>query len=471
MMKFAGLALLSVGVAAAQQVRYAPTWESLDTRPIPAWYDQAKVGIFIVGGVFSVPSWGTSKGGASGEWFEEELYGANGKPGDPAYAEFMRERYAPDFTYADFAPLLSYDLFNSTAWASLFKAAGAEYTAFLTKHHDGYTLWPSATSPAWNSVDVGPNRDVTGELSAAVKAAGLHLGLYHSLFEWYAPTYLADKASNFTTHTFVPKTMGELHDLVMRYEPDLIWSDGDWEAGDAYWDAPGNFLAWLVNDSPVAASVVYNDRWGAGDICHHGSFYTCSDRYNPGTLQPHKWENAMTLDRHSWGYRRNAASADYLTFRELMRELASTVACGGNLLVNVGPALDGSIPPIMEERLLQMGAWLAVNGASIYSTVPWRAQNDTAASVWYTAASVNPRSDVFAILLEWPVGGVLRLTVPVAGAAPVTAALLTSGGAVACAIAATPGVSGMTITLPPYAPDLAGTGTDVAWAVRISGVD
>jgi alpha-L-fucosidase len=134
--------------------------------------------------VFSVPSWGEPEGGASGEWFEEEWHGANGKPGDPRYAEFVAQRYGPSFTYADFAPMLTMDLFNASQWAELFVQAGAKYTVFLTKHHDGYTLWPSDTSQGWNSVDVGPHRDVAGEISAAVKAVGLHSGLYHSLFEW-----------------------------------------------------------------------------------------------------------------------------------------------------------------------------------------------------------------------------------------------------------------------------------------------
>ena len=109
---------------------------------------------------------------------------------------------------------------------------------------------------AGNSVDVGPHRDVTGEISAAAKAAGLHSGLYHSLFEWYNPIYLADKASGFKDKNFVPKAMGELVDLVTRYEPEVLWSDGDWEAPDAYWDAPANFLAWLVTNSSVKDTVV-----------------------------------------------------------------------------------------------------------------------------------------------------------------------------------------------------------------------
>lgn len=458
---------------AAPALAYDPTWASLNTRPLPPWYDESKVGIFIVGGVFSVPSWGTESGGASGEWFEQEWLGSDGKRGNPAYAEFMSQRYPPSFTYGDFAPGLTMDLFNATQWAELFVASGAKYTVYLTKHHDGFTLWPSPTSPNWNSVDVGPHRDITGEISAAAKAAGLHSGLYHSLFEWFNPLYLADKAANWTTTTFVPKAMGELVDLVNKYEPELIWSDGDWEAPDSYWDAPKNFLAWLVNESPVKDTVVFNDRWGDGDSCHVGSYYTCSDRYNPGHKTNHKWEDAMTLDRHSWGFRRNArAATDYLSFAELMQQLTSTVACGGNLLVNVGPALDGTINTLMEERLLQMGAWLRVNGPAIYATVPWRAQKEGNASspdVWYTAASAAPGADAFALLLRWPPGGLLNLTVPVAGAA-MRATLLTAGGGLPAAVAGTPGAAGVRLQLPAYAPDLAGTGTDVAWAVRLEGV-
>ena len=139
-------ALLLLALLPPPALAYEPNWASLDARPLPAWYDEAKIGIFIVGGVFSVPSWGEPSGGASGEWFEEELYGANGKPGDPRYDEFMAQRYGPSFTYADFAPLLTMDLFNATQWAELFVKSGAKYTVFLTKHHDGFTLWPSATS-------------------------------------------------------------------------------------------------------------------------------------------------------------------------------------------------------------------------------------------------------------------------------------------------------------------------------------
>jgi len=128
----------------------------------------------------------------------------------------------------------------------------------------------------------------------------LHMGLYHSLFEWYHPLYLQDKANNWNTTDFVDQvTMPELYEIVNNYKPEVIFSDGDWEAPDSYWKSK-DFLAWLYNESPVKDVIAVNDRWGAGDSCNHGGYYSCDDRYNPGTLQVHKWENCMTIDQHSW---------------------------------------------------------------------------------------------------------------------------------------------------------------------------
>lgn len=136
--------------------------------------------------------------------------------------------------------------------------------------------------------------------------------------------------------------------------------------------------------SPVRDHVVTNDRWGNNDIaCHHGDIYTCHDQYNPGVLQKHKWENCKKLDKYSWGYRRNTVVRDYCTMEEILKELITTVSCGGNLLLNIGPTSDGMIAPVMEERLRQIGDWLRVNGEAIYATRPWSYQNDTVANnVW-----------------------------------------------------------------------------------------
>ncbi|XP_015509489.1 alpha-L-fucosidase isoform X1 [Neodiprion lecontei] len=370
---------------------YQATWDSLDKRPIPDWYEDGKIGVFIHWGVFSVPSFGS-------EWFWKNWKSESGKK----YQDFMKAHYAPDFSYQEFARDFTAEFFNATQWSELFKAAGARYVVLTSKHHEGFTLWPSKYSFSWNSVDVGPHKDLVGDLAQAVRQnTDLKFGLYHSMYEWFNPMYLNDKNNNFETDTFVTqKIYPELLELVNNYHPEVIWSDGDWDASDTYWKSK-EFLAWLYNDSPVKDTVVVNDRWGSNIPCHHGGYYTCTDRYNPGVLQPHKWENCMTIDRNSWGFRRNAVLADYLSLKELVHELVVTVSCGGNLLMNVGPTKDGIIAPIFEERLRGLGAWLAVNGEAIYGSRPWSVQNDTTTGdVWYTQ-SAN-KQNLYATLLSWP---------------------------------------------------------------------
>ncbi|KAL9983927.1 hypothetical protein ACROYT_G006173 [Oculina patagonica] len=284
------------------------------------------------------------------------------------------------------------------------------YLVLTSKHHEGWTNWRSNVSWNWNSVDNGPHRDLVGDLAAAIRSkTNITFGLYHSLFEWFNPLYLKDKANQFQTQDYVKEIlMPELYDLINSYKPDYLWSDGS-RGPDTYWQSR-EFLAWLYNDSPVKDTVVTNDRWcNNGCLCHHGGVYTCHDRYNPGKLQNHKWENALTVDKGSWGYRRNVDIDSYLDINQLLYQLASTVSCGGNMLLNVGPTADGRIIPAFEERLLQMGEWLSVNGEAIYGTKPWRAQNDTVnKDVWYTSKA----DAVYAIVLEWPATDQLTLGAP-----------------------------------------------------------
>ncbi|KAK3859825.1 hypothetical protein Pcinc_034081 [Petrolisthes cinctipes] len=376
---------------------YEPNWSSLDSRPLPAWYDDAKVGVFLVWGVYSVPSYGS-------EWFWKFWQADK----NPKYIDFMERNFRPNFTYQDFASHFTTELFDPASWAELVAASGARYVVLTSKHHEGYTNWPSAFSPNWNSKDVGPKRDLVGDLAKAFrsKAPHVHFGLYHSMFEWFNPLYLQDRHNNYETNLFVEtKTVPELYELINQYQPEVVWSDGASVDPDWYWNSTV-FLAWLFNSSPVKDTVVVNDRWGEGAMCHHGSFYTCQDRYNPGSLQNHKWENAMTLDKGSWGYRREATLTDYLTIHDLLTTLAQTISCGGNLLVNVGPTHDGRIPTIMEERLRQLGSWLDINGDSVYSSRPWTHQNDSLTpGVWYTS-----RGDrVYAMVLEWPEDDLVKL--------------------------------------------------------------
>ncbi|XP_012279238.1 alpha-L-fucosidase isoform X2 [Orussus abietinus] len=378
---------------------YKPTWKSLDTRPIPDWYDNAKFGIFIHWGVFSVPSFGS-------EWFWNYWR----ENGTTKYSDFMKKQYASGFTYQEFAPLFTAELFNASEWTELFQASGAKYVVLTSKHHDGFTLWPSKYTYGWNSVDVGPHKDLVGELAETIRnESSIKFGLYHSMYEWYHPFYLADKENNFTTNVFATqKSIPELYRLTELYKPEVIWSDGDWEASDSYWTSK-EFLAWLYNESPVRTTVVANDRWGKDTPCHHGDFLTCKDRYNPGVLQPHKWENCLSIDKISWGFRREAVLKDYLTLHELLEQLVSTVSCGGNLLVNIGPTKDGRIIPIFEERLRGMGAWLSINGEAIYDTKPWSVQNDTLMKdTWYTQSKDEQK--LYAIFLSWPKDNILQLS-------------------------------------------------------------
>ncbi|XP_067100016.1 plasma alpha-L-fucosidase-like [Osmerus mordax] len=396
----AAVALLSV--VGLCRCDYKPTWESIDSRPLPEWYDQAKFGIFIHWGVFSVPSFGS-------EWFWYYLQKQKLQP----YVDFMKNNYPPDFQYQDFAPQFTAEFFDPKEWTDIFASSGAKYIVLTTKHHEGFTLWGSKYSWNWNAMDVGPKRDLVGDMAVALRAnSDLRLGLYHSLFEWFNPLWQQDAANVFSTNVFpTSKTLPELYEIVTKYKPELLWSDGDGNAPDKYWNSTG-FLAWLYNESPVKETVVTNDRWGYGSICKHGGYYTCADRYQPGHLLKHKWENCMTIDSKSWGYRRNAPLQDYIKIEQLVQTLVETVSCGGNLLMNVGPTHDGRIAPIFEERLRQMGQWLKVNGEAIYNTSAWRAQKDnTTAGVWYT--SKPQEKAIYAMFFEWPVDGKLFLQEPV----------------------------------------------------------
>uniref|UniRef100_UPI00358EC362 tissue alpha-L-fucosidase-like n=1 Tax=Myxine glutinosa TaxID=7769 RepID=UPI00358EC362 len=374
---------------------YTPDWPSLDKRPLPPWYDQAKFGIFLHWGVFSVPSFGS-------EWFWYQWQFQK----SPAYVRFMNANYPPGFTYPDFGPKFHAEFYDPDQWAELFANAGAKYVVLTSKHHEGFTLWGSNYSWNWNAVDVGPKRDLVGPLAAAVRKRGLHFGLYHSLFEWFNPLYLQDKATGFKTQKFVTsKALPELYEIISKYQPDVIWSDGDWEAPSSYWNAT-EFLAWLYNSSPVKAKVVVNDRWGSDCRCKHGDFWNCNDKFNPGTLQHHKWESCMSVDKRSWGYRRNMDYFDMMTPSEVIAGLMKSVSCGGNYLLNVGPTAGGWIVPSFQSLLQAVGVWLRLNGEAVYGSSPWRAQNDSATpAIWYTTSN----GVVYATMLEWPANNTLSL--------------------------------------------------------------
>lgn len=357
------LCLLFSAAASAAEPRYAANWASLDARPMPAWYLDAKFGVFIHWGVYSVPAWG--KPGEYAEWYWRHVRSTD--PKDAVWREFHAKNYGADFPYENFAPAFTAELFDARQWASLFARAGVKYVVPTSKHHEGFALWPSAEASRtwgrpWNAVEIGPRRDLMQELADATRAQGMKFGFYYSLYEWFNPLWLANRARYVDEH-MTP----QFKDVVTRYAPSLIFSDGEWDMTSAEWKSEA-LLAWLFNESPSRAEVVINDRWGRDTRHKHGGYYTTE--YTAGMQDgTHAWEESRGMAA-SYGLNRAERADDYKSARELVLVLIDLVSRGGNLLLDIGPAADGTIPPLMEERLLEIGAWLKVNGEAIYGTRP-----------------------------------------------------------------------------------------------------
>jgi len=367
--------LLSLLSASALAQSYDPTWDSVDKRPTPAWFSDAKFGIFIHWGTYSVPAYAPVLPGklAYAEWYWNALTNGRSNPKADELQKgtwaFHQKVYGADFPYQDFAPQFKAELFDPDHWADVFARSGAKYVALTSKHHEGFALWPSKEASAtwgrpWNAVEIGPKRDVLGDLSDAVRRKGLRMGFYYSLYEWYNPLWLYDKPRYVREHMFP-----QFKDLVTHYKPAIIFSDGEWEMTSADWHS-AELLAWLFNESPVKDEVVVDDRWGSDTRHKHGGYWTTE--YTAGMSGiDHPWEESRGMGV-SYGYNRAEALNIYHTGRELVFILVDTVSRGGNLLLDIGPSADGMIPVIMEERLMQMGDWLKINGEAIYGTRPWK---------------------------------------------------------------------------------------------------
>jgi alpha-L-fucosidase len=369
-------AALAAGRAAAQPTHYQPDWDSIDLRPTPQWYTDAKFGIFIHWGVYSVPAYAAvnvKDENPYAEWYWNSLtegMKAKGPTGQGALTwEFHKRVYGANFRYFDFAPMFRAELYDPDYWADVFVRSGARYVALTSKHHEGFPLWRSAEANRawgrpWNSVDIGPKRDLLLDLTEAGRRRGLHMGIYYSLYEWYNPLWLSDRKRYVAEHMFP-----QFKDVVKHVRPSIIFSDGEWDMASEEWRTP-ELLAWLLNESPVRDEVVINDRWGKETRHKHGGYYTTE--YTAGLQQSaHPWEESRGMG-FSYGYNRMERLADYHTDRELLLMLIDIVSRGGNLLLDIGPTADGRIPVIMQERLLQIGGWLQRNGEAIYGTRPWR---------------------------------------------------------------------------------------------------
>jgi alpha-L-fucosidase len=361
-----GLAALFVWVGACgAATTYKASWESLDKRPMPQWWVDAKFGIFIHWGVYSVPAW--SVRGQYSEWYWNNITRDKAKNGP--WWQYHKNTYGEDFPYAAFAPMFKAELYDPNQWAAVFQRSGAKYVVLTSKHHDGFCLWPSREANRswgrpWHAVDIGPRRDILGDLTNAVRAKGLYMGFYYSLYEWFNPLWVMDRPLYVEKH-MVP----QFKDLVNRYKPAVIFSDGEWDMDSKDWRSE-ELLAWLFNESPVREEVVVNDRWGKGIRHKHGDYFTTE--YGAGLASgAHPWEENRGMG-YSYGYSRTEPLADYRSARELILMLIDIVSRGGNLLLDIGPDGDGTIPVIMEERLTEIGDWLKVNGEAIYGTRNWK---------------------------------------------------------------------------------------------------
>jgi len=342
--------------------KYKAKWESIDSRPTPQWFKDAKFGIFIHWGLYSVPAWGPK--GSYAEWYLNGLLN-----GDTARTQYHNKNYGNDFPYKNFINLFNPISYDPNKWADLFQKAGAKYVVLTSKHHDGFCLWPSDHSQGYNSFDGMANRDLLGDLNQAIKKKGIRSGFYYSLYEWEHSDY-PENVPLYVDNYMLP----QLKDAVQRYEPDIIFSDGEWDRYSTEWKSE-EFLAWLYNDSNAPKDVVVNDRWGGETRFKHGGYFSTEYDPNSGAMNEEflkrGWEECRGIGK-SFGYNQNETIEDYSTSEELIRLLVDIVSRGGNLLLNIGPKSDGTIPDIMSDRLFEIGNWLEINGDAIYGTTPNR---------------------------------------------------------------------------------------------------
>jgi alpha-L-fucosidase len=399
---------------------YSDSWTSLDSRPIPAWFEDAKFGIFIHWGVYSVPSWRKLEPGlyaSYAEWYYARVMYNKQNGGD----DFHNRNYGKDFEYRDFAPLFEAELFDPIYWARLFKSSGARYVVLTSKHHDGFCLWPTKSpyKKDWNAMNIGPKRDLLGELSAAVRAEGLKMGIYYSIVEWESSRTHRTESGYFLPQNIVDKykipddeyvdkhLIPQLKELVENYKPSLIFADGgEWDGTEDYWKTR-EFLSWLYNDSPVKDEVVVNDRFAKNMPGNHGDYYSSEYKDVDEAKLSHPWEESRGIGG-SYGYNRAEGIEDYNSSEELIHELIDIVSRGGNLLLNVGPTADGRIPVIMQERLMDIGRWLEVNGEAIYETrkSPIPKQERTSQEVYFTCKG----KELFCIFTQWTGSIEIKLT-------------------------------------------------------------
>lgn len=366
---------------------FRPDWESLQKYETPDWYRDAKFGIFIHWGVYSVPAFGS-------EWYPRMMYVKD----SPEYKHHIAT-YGPQdkFGYKDFIPMFKAEHFDPAAWAELFKKSGAKYVVPVAEHHDGFAMYDSGLSD-WTVAKMGPHRDTTGELAKAVRAAGLHFGvsshrvehnfffgpgrtipsdvndpqyamLYGPAHNWMMNSGGTPLNNDFTdvSQAWANDWLARASELVEKYHPDIVYFD--WWIGQAS-IRPNltRFAAFYYN-----ASVKFGDHVGVINYKDYAmqdhSAVLDIERGQLGDLRPQPWQTDTSVSNKSWGYINND------TFKSpefIVHQLIDIVSKNGNLLLNIGPRSDGTIPDEVQHVLLDVGSWLNVDGEAIYGTRPWR---------------------------------------------------------------------------------------------------
>ena len=426
--------------------KYEYNWASLKSHPIPPWFDDAKFGIFIHWGPYSVL--GYRKGGRGyAEHTPKEIY-----RNPEHYYKFMKDTFGahpPQFGYKDVIPLFKAEKWNPDEWAELFHKAGAKYVVITAEHHDGFALWDSDLTQ-WCATKIGPKRDLIGELAIAVRKKGMkyapsyhrerHTGFY--ALEKYAiqsPPHpdIAEEIARMPkaaelygpfeySDAFIEDYVARWKEIEKQYKPDFMWID---DIPIFYKVKPHaqtkkfrNAIMYMIADYFNAArewgKEVYLNNKGKNLNWPEGPGCLEKDNLMLEAIGP-KWENPATLGT-SYGYLKAEEERDaYKSPTELIHLLCDVVSKNGNLLLNIGPRDDGTIPDGMKQRLLSIGKWLEVNGEAIYGTRPWGAfKQDTPAlrfttkgKVLYAIALTKPtRPFVIQPTKDWKVGTVKKVT-------------------------------------------------------------
>jgi alpha-L-fucosidase len=398
---------------------FAPTWESLQHYQTPEWFKDAKLGIFIHWGVYAVPAF-------ENEWYPRNMY----QRGTAAFAHHRRVWGDQSrFGYKDFIPLFKAEQWDPTAWVTLFQQAGARYVVPVGEHHDGFAMYGSEYT-RWNALNMGPRRDIVAELAADVRAAGLKFGVSsHRAFNWryytyentfdttrpdYADLYgLPHPADTPYSIEFLDNWYGRTTEIINKFRPDLLWFDFGWHAPD------------FDRFRPQIAAYYYNQAhdWGREVVLNY------KDKFPPGTavlniergklsdIHDENWQTDTSTSYKSWGY---VAEDEFKSPTSIIHDLIDIVSKNGNLLLNVGPRADGTIPDEAQALLRAMGDWLRINGEAIYATRPWGrfGEGPTAVAAGHMTERQNAPftaqdirfttkpDTLFAILLGWPAGAV-----------------------------------------------------------------